>query len=304
MIQINRWAKVAAMAGIVMATGAVAAAQQATPGAQQATPGAQQATIPAQQATTAQPMTTPAQPVQDSPKITIGSAQIPLSQIIPLNQIQSIKFLDGNRVDVTTTGGQVITIGTAPATTPLSPQGTANQPNPWRDLTLQDWTRIQEDLQNMRAYNAGQPMDLLRPAMIDKANQQAARYMGIELKDLDPYTARNLESLVDSVLRLPARGVPSPSPRPGSGSSGYNPYPYSTPSDRDGEYRCECAYCHYTHVAGTCSLPYPPSCPPSLPTVPTVASYTVMPYYMFSYAPRHHFLHGLFCPCAWCRGRW
>jgi hypothetical protein len=71
--------------------------------------------------------------------------------------------------------------------------------------------------------------------------------------------------------------------------------------DDDSRSRCECAYCHPLHRAGTCSLRCAPM---TLPTFPTVGSSAPMPYYSAPYAPRHHFLHGLFCPCSWCRGGW
>jgi hypothetical protein len=171
--------------------------------------------------------------------------------------------------------------------------GTTTVPS---QLDTESLTTIEGELSDLKELNAGVSPALIRQRLMARAETLAADALGITTRELARHP-RIRSQLWQIVRRLVPPGTSSP---PVTATNPARTQSTSTDSD-DSPRRCECVYCHSLHAAGTCSLPYPPTCPPSLPTMGT---YYATPTYMVPYAPRRHFLHGLLCPCAWCRGGW
>jgi hypothetical protein len=181
--------------------------------------------------------------------------------------------------------------GTPPAVPaavlPLEP---AAKPLPER-LDADQLANIEEELEDLLADNAGVSHALLRSRLTARAETLAAETLGISTKQLAQCAGirRQLRTIIRPLIDKIPRATDEKKPST------------ATPDDDHSHRRCECIYCHSLHTAGTCPLP---CLPVSLPTLPTVGSYAAAPYYVIPYVPRQHVLHGLLCPCAWCRGRW
>jgi hypothetical protein len=177
-----------------------------------------------------------------------------------------------------------------------------------RNLTT-DLTNL---VQVTRELNPRLSAAQLRQRLVARAEALAADSYGLTTRELaqSPGVRRQLWEIVGGLVpaeasphRLPPLSIRDQRP------ADEDDEPRQRPADDDDKpRRCECVYCHSLHAAGTFSLPYyQPACQPTLPTLPTLptmGSYAVTPYYAvpYGYAPRRHPLHGLFCPCTWCRG--
>lgn len=162
---------------------------------------------------------------------------------------------------------------------------------------------IREELLDMKEDSGSATAAVLRPKLMAKAESMAAESLGITTAQLaqHPTIRRQLRAIVRSVL-------PTATTTPSSGQAQTPPSEprrtrKSADDDGDAHRRCDCIYCQPSRHTGACAS----SCPtPCLPTLPTAACYPATPYYLvpYAYSPKHHGLHGLLCPCTWCRGRW